>query len=62
MERFKRVLLRTSPFSTSALELALMAASEGLNLSPVECLRTRSKVGTDPFFGRPAMGGFNKLL
>uniref|UniRef100_A0A2M4B5F3 Putative secreted protein n=1 Tax=Anopheles triannulatus TaxID=58253 RepID=A0A2M4B5F3_9DIPT len=46
--------LRTSPLlPTSPRELAFMAARDGLNRSPVECFRTRSNVGTDPFFGIP---------
>lgn len=53
-DSFKCIDLRTSPLlPTSPLELAFMAAKDGLNLSPVECLRTRSNVGTDPFFGIP---------
>lgn len=38
---------------TSPLDDALMAANEGLKRSLVDVLRTRSNVGTEPFFGKP---------
>lgn len=39
---------------TSPREEDLMAANDGLKRSLVDVLRTRSNVGTEPFFGRPA--------
>lgn len=43
----------TSAVPTSPLDDALMAANDGLNRSLVDVFRTRSNVGTEPFFGIP---------
>lgn len=46
--------LRTSAvLSISPLDDACIAANDGLKRSLVDVLRTRSNVGTEPFFGNP---------
>lgn len=57
-ECLKLFALRTSPLSTSPRDDALIAANDGLNRSLVDVFRTRSKVGTDPFFGKPNYNTF----
>ena len=52
--------LRTSPLEVMLDRELLMAARVGLNLSPVEGLRMRSKNGTDPFLGNPCKNKCSK--